>query len=252
MTARDRMVLIVLGALLMLGAAYMLLVSPEQKQASQVAAKVVSARSELSAAQTKLAEAQQAEKRYAAAYSSIVSLGEAVPAETEVPSLIYQLDHATSKDHVSFESIAASAAGGGSSSSSSSASASAASIASAGFQQLPFTFTFVGSYEQLYQLMGRLQSFTVSKPDGSVNVDGRLLSVEGLTLNVNQGESGSGSGSAQSSQLTASVTATAYVLPPGSSLTSGASPSAPTGASPAASGSSAAPTTTPAVVRPLR
>jgi type II secretory pathway component PulM len=61
MTARDRMVLIVLGALLMLGAAYMLLVSPEQKQASQVAAKVESARSELSAAQTKLAEAQEAE-----------------------------------------------------------------------------------------------------------------------------------------------------------------------------------------------
>lgn len=249
MTARDRMVLIVLGAIAALGAAYMLVVSPEQKKASQVAAKVESARSELSAADTKLAEAEQAEKRYTAAYSSIVSLGQAVPAAAEVSSLIYELDHATSKDHVGFESIAAAGASGGASSS---ASAAATSTASAGFQLLPFTFSFTGTYEQLYKLMGRLQGFTVSKPNGSVNVAGRLLSIQGLTLTAGASSSSGASGSGTaSSVLSATVTATAYVLPQGTTLTGGATAAAPAGASPAAGGSSSAAAATPAIVRPL-
>lgn len=244
MTARDRIVLMVIGAVAVLAAAWVLVVSSEQKRASEVGSKVEAARSALSAARSKVAEAQQAQRDYAAAYASIVSLGEAVPADREVPSLVYELDHASSKDDVNFESIvAASGSGGGGSSSSSSATASAAS-ALAGFQQLPFTFSFLGSYEQLYKLIGRLQGFTVSNQDGSVRVNGRLLSIEGLTLTRNEAIG-------SSSSLKATVTATAYVLPPNQTLTSGASPTTPAGAGSTA-GSSSGSAVTPAVVRPLR
>jgi Tfp pilus assembly protein PilO len=242
MTGRDRMVVMVLGALAVLAVAWMLVVSPEKKRAAEVRAKAQSAQAELSVARTKLSEAQDAQQRYAAAYSSIVSLGQAVPAESEVSSLIYELDHATSNDKVNFEAITA---GGAGSSSSASAPASATTEASTGFRQLPFTFSFAGSYEQLYKLMGRLQGFTVSKPDGSVTVDGRLLSIGGLTLT-----SGTASGSKGSSELKATVSATAYILPAGQSLTGGASPTAPAGAT-AASSSSNGSAATPAVVRPL-
>lgn len=232
MTARDRMVLIVIAAVAVLGAAYMLVLSPEQKKASQVQAKVESARSELSSARTKLAEAQAAQQRYSAAYSSIVSLGQAVPAQSEVPSLVYELDHASSKDSVNFESIASSSSSSGSSSSTTAAT-------SGGFQQLPFTFSFAGSFEQLYKLVGRLQGFTVSDPDGSVAVNGRLMSIQSLQLQ---------SGSEHGNRLTATVTATAYVLPAGQTLTEGAS--TPAGVSPAGSGSTGS-AVTPAIVRPL-
>lgn len=246
MTARDRIVIIVLAGLALLAVAWMMVVSPERNKAAQVQAKVQSARAELNAAQSKLAEAQQDEKRYAAAYSSIVSLGQAVPAESEVSSLVYQLDHATAKDQVNFESITSGGAGGSSSSSSTTA------VSSGGFQQLPFTFSFSGTYKQLYELMQRLQGFTVSKTDGSVAVNGRLLSIQGLSLTGGGTSSGSGPsaspGSSGFSKLKATVTATAYILPPGQSLAG--VPGAPAGAAPASSGSSASPAT-PAIVRPL-
>jgi Tfp pilus assembly protein PilO len=254
MTPRDRIVLMVVGALVVLAAAYMLVLSPEKKRASEMQAKVETARTQLSEAQSKLAEAQQAERRYTAAYASIVSLGEAVPADREVPSLVYELDHASSKDSVNFEAIAAGGSGPGSSGS---ATESTASVASGGFQQLPFTFSFKGSFEQLYKLIGRLQGFTVSSPSGSVTVSGRLLSIQGVTLSVAAGEAASSAGggsTAASNELTAAVTATAYVLPAGESLTGGASAAAPSGASPASSGSSSSSGSgaTPAIVRPLR
>ncbi len=253
MTQRDRIVLMVVGALVVLAAAYMLVLSPEKKRASEMQAKVETARTQLSEAQSKLAEAQQAQRRYTAAYASIVSLGEAVPADREVPSLVYELDHASSKDSVNFESITAGGSGSGSSGSASAGATSATSTAGAavgGFQQLPFSFTFKGSFDQLYKLIGRLQGFTVSNKDGSVKVSGRLLSIQGVTLSASTG----GESSPASHELTASVTASAYVLPAGESLTSGASAAAPSGASPASSGASSSSSSpaTPAIVRPLR
>lgn len=238
MTARDRIVMIVLAALAVLAVAWMMVVSPERKKAAQVQAKAQSASAELSVAKTKLAEAQQDETRYTAAYSSVVSLGQAVPAESEVSSLVYELDHVSSKDKVDFETISAGTAG-------SSTGSSAVTLAGGGFQQLPFTLSFSGSYKQLYQLMQRLQGFTVSRPDGSVDVNGRLLSIQGLTL-----DAGGTSGSAKEGELKATVTATAYILPAGQSLTGGATASAPSGATPASSGSTGS-TAAPAIVRPL-
>ncbi len=245
MTARDRIVVVVLGALAALAVAWMLVVSPEQKKASVVQAKAQSARSELSVAKSKLSEAEAAETRYAAAYSSIVSLGQAVPADSEVSSLVYELDHASSNDKVDFESIASGAVGASGASTSASA-ASAVPTATAGFQQLPFTFSFAGTYEQLYKLIARLQGFTVTKSDGSVAVNGRLLSIQGVSLTANSATGGPSTGG----ELKAAVTATAYVLPAGQSLTGGATASAPAGATPASSGSGGT-SVTPAVVRPL-
>ncbi|MFZ2052308.1 MAG: type II secretion system protein GspM [Solirubrobacteraceae bacterium] len=245
MTGRDRMVIMVLGALAVLAAVFMLLVSPEKHKAAQVSAQAETARSELSSARTKLAEAQQDEKRYAEAYASIVSLGQAVPAEQEVSSLVYELDHASTNDKVNFESITAGA--GGSTVSSAPATA-AASAAVGGFEQLPFTFTFQGTYEELYKLMGRLQGFTVSDPSGSVKVNGRLLSIQGVSL-----DSSAPTGAASGGELKATVTATAYVLPAGQTLTGGASSAAPSGATQASStgSSTGSAVATPAIVRPL-
>lgn len=245
MTGRDRIVLVVLAALAVLAAAFMLVVSPERHKASQVKAQAETARSELAAARTKLAEAQQDQTRYAEAYASIVSLGQAVPDEREVSSLVYELDHASSNDKVDFESITAGGAGGSASSTASSTPAATAAVG--GFEQLPFTFTFQGTYEELFHLMGRLQGFTVSNPDGSVQVNGRLLSIQGVSLS-----SSAPTGASSGGELKATVTATAYVLPAGQTLTGGASSAAPSGATQASSGgSSSGSAAAPAIVRPL-
>lgn len=247
MTARDRIVIVVLGALALLAAAYIGVVSPEQKKASAVEAKVSSAKASLSAAEAKLSEAKSAQRRYADAYSTIVSLGEAVPADEQVPSLIYELDHAAGHDHVQFQTISS----GGSSSS---ASVSATTVQAAGFQQLPFTFTFTGTFFDLYHLMYKLQGFTVALHSGGVKVSGRLLTIQSVQLSGGGSGSGgaasagSGSESSGPQQLTGTVTATAYVLPPGEALTAGATPTGPAGTQSASTSSASSPSA-PAVVK---
>jgi Tfp pilus assembly protein PilO len=233
MTNRDRMVLLVLAAIAIVALAWIKVVSPERKHASEVQAKVTEAEVALGKARTELAEAQQDEQRFSSAYSSVVSLGEAVPAAEQVSSLVYAVDEAAGKADVEFQSISA---GGGTT-------ATEATTPSGGFEQLPFTFTFVGSFFDLYRLMNKLQGFTVTTGAGKVTVSGRLLTINGLSLQAaTSGETAKGG-------LTGTVTATAYVLPPGETLTAGATQSAPAGVNTSSSSSSGGGGTAPAVVK---
>jgi Type II secretion system (T2SS), protein M len=236
MTGRDRIVLIVIGALAVLGAAWLLLVSPERKQASKLEAQVSAARAELSSAEGQLADARNAQAQYGKAYTAIVDLGKAVPVSQEVPSLIYELEAASNLKRVNFVSITSGTGAGGSGpgagGAGAAASASTASgAASAGFSQMPFTFTFEGGFFELYKLFQKLNGFTVRTASGDVKVSGRLLTIQSVKLApVNNSGGSSGSGKAGCGcLLTGNVTATAYTLPAGQSLTGGATPSGPAG-----------------------
>jgi len=250
MTARDRLVIIVVGVVLTLIVGWMAFVSPEQKKAGKVQKEVDSASSQLTTAESQLNDARSAQQRYASAYASIVRLGKAVPPGREVPSLIYQLSQASEQRHVEFASIvngASSGSGGGSSSGSGSSSEAAAPIA--GFTQMPFTFTFNGSFFDLYHLFHQLDRFIVRKPSGDLHVRGRLLTIQSVKLDP--AAEGAGSGKQPSEHLTGTITATAYVLPGGQGLTGGATSASPAGASPSSpvAASAASSPTAPAVVR---
>lgn len=259
MTGRDRIVAMVVVALVVLGAAWLLVVAPKREQAAKLAAEVSSAQAQLASAESQAASAAQAQAQYATAYASLVSLGKAVPAGEEVPSLIYQLAQATNEKNVEFASITASAPGTGGSSSpagpSSSASASGsggAAGAAGGFKQMPFTFVFNGSFNSLYNLFRQLDGFTVRTSSGALQVSGRLLTIQSIKLGPVSGGASGGSQSASkatnSEQLSGTITATAYVLPAGQTLTGGATPAGPAGAATqtATTGTSA---NTPAVVQ---
>jgi Tfp pilus assembly protein PilO len=235
MTGRDRMVLIGVLVLVALGAAWMLAVSPERKQASQLSAEVSAAQTQLSSAEGKVASARAAQSQYAAAYAAVVNLGKAVPPTQEVPALIDQLAQATNEKSVNFASITSTGA------------SSSASGVSSTFAQLPFTFTFEGSYFDLEHLFRQLTAFATPTAAGALQVDGRLLTIQSVRLapssNSSQpGESGAG-------HLTGTITATAYTLPASQGLTAGASATSPASATtPASSASSATSSTTPAAI----
>ncbi|HEY1690102.1 MAG TPA: hypothetical protein VGF95_14700 [Solirubrobacteraceae bacterium] len=238
MTGRDRMVLLVLAVVAVLVLSWIKVVSPERKRASSVQEKVSTAEVALSQARSELSEAHHDQSRYSSAYASLVSLGEAVPADEEVSSLVYALDQASGKAHVEFRSIQAS-------SGSSEASVTPTTEgASSGFRQLPFTFTFVGSFFDLYHLMQKLQGFTSTTSGDGVKVSGRLLTIDSVQL------APEGSLSESTENLTGTITATAYVLPPGESLTAGATAAAPAGLSTGTTESSSESSTpAPAVVK---
>jgi Tfp pilus assembly protein PilO len=227
MTSRDRLVLIGLGALAMLAAVYLLVVAPERKQASTLSAQVTAASAQLASAEGQVAGARADQTRYASEYASIVSLGKAVPASQEMPSLIYQLAQASNQKHVDFTSISTGASGAGSTSGST-VNAPAAAAASAGFTQLPFTFVFNGSFNDLYHLYQQMNHFTTRSASGHLQVSGRLLTIQSTKLAPSTVTTAGGK---QTEHLTGTITATAYVLPATQTLTGGATSASPTGAS---------------------
>jgi hypothetical protein len=246
MTGRDRIVIVVLGALAILAAAWLLVVAPEREKATKLGTEVSTAQTQLSTAESQVASARGAEAGYPTAYASLVKLGKAVPTSQEVPSLIYELAQASNQKQVDFASITSGGASGGSSASSSAAPATAA----AGFSQMPFTFVFNGSFFDLYNLFQQLNRFTLRTSSGGFVVSGRLLTIQSAQLAP---ASGSGAEQGSNGQLTGTITATAYVLPGSQSLTGGATAASPAGVTQttSSSGASSSPTT-PAVIGAAR
>jgi Tfp pilus assembly protein PilO len=217
MTGRDRLVMMAVAVLAIVGAAWIMVVSPERKKAKQAAAAVAAAQSKLSSAHAQLNTARAAQAKYASSYAAIVHVGKAVPTTQEVPTLIYELAHASQQKDVQFTSIATSTSGShagaagaaAKSAGSASKSSGSSSTAASGVQALPFTFVFNGGYPGLERLLGRLTAFATRGPGGTLLVNGRLLTIQGVALAPSATLQNS------SGQLSATVTATAYTLPPG-------------------------------------
>jgi hypothetical protein len=267
MTTRDRLVVTVIAVVAVLGAAWMLVVSPERKQAAKLQAQVSAASSQLASAESEAANARQAQARYAAAYASVVTLGQAVPPGEEVPSLIYQLAQASNDKNVDFASIqsgsgsgtsagsgtgAASGTGGGSGTGAggrtAAGGAGGSASSAAALNQMPFTFVFNGTFPALYKLFQQLNGFIVRTASGQLRISGRLLTIQGVKLAP---ASGVGSAKTANGELSGTITATAYVLPASQGLTGGASPSAPapSATTTASTGSGASSPSAPAIAR---
>ena len=256
MTGRDRLVIVGIAVLAILAAGWLLLVSPERKQATQAQTQVESARQKLQSAQSQVASARSAQASYSSAYASVVRLGKAVPPQQEVPSLMYELEQASNQRAIDFTSIMGSSSG---------TTASATATATpAGFSQMPFTFVFKGSFFGLAHLLSQIDGFArITAASGSgaaaastaadssatpagVQVSGRLLTIQGVSLTLeSQGSAGSGSSGSSGGTLSATITATAYVLPASQSLTAGATAAGPAGTSAADAASSAAASSSP-------
>jgi Tfp pilus assembly protein PilO len=233
MTGRDRIVIVVIAALAVAAAAWLLVVAPEREKATKLGVEVSTAQSQLTTAESEVNTARSAEVGYPTEYASLVNLGKAVPTGQEVPSLIVQLAQATNEKNVEFSSITS----GGSS-----ANSSATPAAAASFTAMPFTFVFNGSFFNLYDLFQQLNHFTTRTSAGSLQVSGRLLTIQSVQL-----APGTSSGSGGSSgQLTGTISATAYVLP-ASQAASAATATSPTGAQ-TTSSSTASSSATPAVI----
>lgn len=242
MSTRDRLVLMAIAALAVVGAIWMLAVSPARKQASTLAGEIASVQGQLAGVKGELAGASEARTHYKSAYTSLVTLGKAVPTAAEVPDLMYAIDQAANHKKVQFTSISNGSSSSGHSSSPS-PSAVSGTAQSAGLHQMPFTFTFSGSYQDLCRLLAQLESFTAQGRSGTLRVSGRLLTIQGIVLGGTTGGSTSSSGAPTGTPggMTWTITASAYILPPSAD---GAGAAAPPGG-PQPSGAATTPTSSP-------
>jgi hypothetical protein len=276
-TARDRIILVVVAAIAAVAGCWMLLIQPQRKQAASLGTQVQALQGQLASAQSQVSQGLAARSQFASNYTQLAGLGEALPQDDDMPSLLYQIQSAASGARVAFHTLqlvpgsggssssSSSSPSSGSSSSSSSGSSSSSSGASsggsssassggsssgsggsgssasslppgagmgaAGFPTDQFTFSFTGDFFHLSDFFGRLQKFVVAG-DRHVTVSGRLLTVNAITL---------GPGPNGFPQITATVSATAYMAPASTGLLDGATAAGPAGttATPAAPGTGA-------------
>jgi hypothetical protein len=222
-TARDRRLLLVVAALAAVAAFWFGVLAPKRTEVQALDAKIAAAQQVVDQARAAAQNARQAKARYATDYATVVRLSKAVPADDDMPSLLYQLQAAASGSKVDFQSLLLS---GGASSPSPTATTSAtaaatlppgATVGTAGFPTMPFQFTFTGSFFDLESLLRKVQGLVSVKGD-EVDVRGRLLTIDGLSLDPTAYPT-----------VKASIAATAYVVPAEQGVTAGATATAPAG-----------------------
>lgn len=239
MSTRDRTILIVICIAVALIAPYLLVISPKRQQVAKLDHKVSAVQSQLQSVQAQLAAGNQARARFASSYTTLVRLGEAVPTDDNTPSLIYQLQGAAKATNVDFQGLTFNAGAASSSSSTptpagappSKAGASGSSspatlppgvtVGPAGFPVEPFTFTFGGNFFHLANFLGRLQRFVVTN-NQRLSVSGRLMTLNSISLAPSSGGF---------PQITATISATTFLLPAAEGLLNGATPGGPASSS---------------------
>jgi hypothetical protein len=131
-TARDRIVIVVVLLAAALGGFWFLGLAPKHKQAAAVQTQIDGEQARLSDAKQKASAASQAKSRYRADYAALASVGQAVPKTDSLPSLIYQLQAAAHDARIDFRSLSVAASGGQGPVATPAASAGAAASSSSG------------------------------------------------------------------------------------------------------------------------
>lgn len=252
MSGRDRAAVTLIAAAVILFAGWHFVISPKRTQAAALATQVSAQKALLVTARAQLGAAVSARGAFASAYTQLATIGEAVPADDEVPSLIYQIQSAAKASRVDFQTLAVSS--GGASAAPTNAGAKAPVVASlppgvsvgaAGFPAEQFTFTFNGSFFRLADFFDRLQRFVVAKGN-QVSISGRLMTLNSVSLSPGVGGF---------PNITASVSATTYLEPATQGLLIGATPSGPAATStvqPASTSKSSTTAPAAAVASPTR
>ena len=111
MTGRDRIVVMVIVTAAILGGFWFMVIAPKRKTSADLTAAIAVQQQRLTVAQAASTQAQAAKARYDADYAAVARLGQAVPADDDVPSLVFQLDHAADAQKIDFRSLELSSSG---------------------------------------------------------------------------------------------------------------------------------------------
>jgi hypothetical protein len=270
MTTRDRTVIVVILVVAAIVVSWLEVVAPKRSEASKLASEVAAAQSKVATARAGVAQEEAARSSFSRSYTEIARLGEAVPADDDVPSMLYQVQAAATKAHVDFRSLSlqpqtasstpapTTTTSSSSSKSKSSTATTAASTAAtsattlsslppgaavgpAGFPTENFSLVFQGNFFHLSGFLQRLEAL-VRVTNRSVLVSGRLITLNAISL-----EPAAGGFPA----MEATVSATTYIVPAAQGLTAGATPAGPSSSGTSSVSGNANPSTVaPATVTP--
>jgi Tfp pilus assembly protein PilO len=156
---------------------YLVLISPQRSRAGKLDG-------EISAAQQQLVTAQIASqtKVEAPRVDDYFRLTKAMPDSTEMPGILLELSKVASETGIQFDSITP-----------------GSPVAAGSYQSVPIELSFRGTYYQLSDFLFRMRNL-VEERDGTLDVGGRLYSIDGVNFSQGTGHS-----------LEAKLSAKAYV-----------------------------------------
>jgi Tfp pilus assembly protein PilO len=252
MTSSNRLIAAMLAIVAIAVAFWMMMLSPKREEAKELGARVETLEASLAVHEGEVAEAEAAREEFPAQYQRLVVLGKAVPGDDEVASLLVQLNRISDAAGGTLREIKLTPASGnteapaaapvvgaeGTPVSATEVAASllplGAAVGPAGLAVMPYEVTFDGNFREIADFIKGLDSL-VNTGDDEVRVDGRLVTIDGFSLEADQ-EKGFPA-------LQASFTLTTYLTPPSEGVTGGATPETPgaTTVTPAATTTGGAP-----------
>jgi hypothetical protein len=164
MKVRDRLVLAVVGAIIVVGAVWLLLVSPERSKVSTLSSQIATERAALASAQATLVAARATAAGYPADVAAISHVMTAVPPDPQEPNIVTTITKLAGTS-VDVHEISV----GG------------ATTTAAGPIGIGLTFTFKTTYSSLENFLGQLDNLL--KTDGThIDASGRAFTVNSVAL----------------------------------------------------------------------
>jgi Tfp pilus assembly protein PilO len=105
MSARDRIVIGVLAAVVALAGLWFVGLAPKRKAIAAADTKIAAQQQRLTQAQSVLTQGQAAKADYEANATAVARLGKAIPKDDDTASLVYQLESVAKGAKVVFKSI---------------------------------------------------------------------------------------------------------------------------------------------------
>jgi Tfp pilus assembly protein PilO len=206
MTSNERsaIAVVVLTGVALLGALWILVISPKRADSADVRGNVAAQEARVQTAQAQLGSYQNARKQFPGMLAELRTLDKAVPARASISSLLRQLQRRAKVRDSELRLVALKTAGPAGAPVVATP-APGAAPGPAGLSTLPFTFEFTGKYFDLRDILRQVRR-SVSVRKGDVKVAGRLLTIDGVTFTP--------SGPA-STETKAVINATAYIAPDG-------------------------------------
>ena len=201
LSAQSRMsVCIVLAGLAVIAVLWVTAIAPKRADRNGVAANVSAQEHRVDAARTQVVDYREASKQFPGMLAELKRLDTAVPSRGAISELLRQLQRRArargSRLQLAALKTAAPAPG-------TTAATPGAAAGPGGLAALPFTFEFTGDYFDLVAILRAVRA-AVQTRAGDLLIDGRLLTIDGLTFKR----------PSDSGKLTqAVVSATAYIAP---------------------------------------
>jgi hypothetical protein len=208
---RDRIAIGVIAVLALCAAYYMMILKPEQGQASSLSASIATQKASLATEQQAYDVGRAAAESLKTDAAEWGSLRVAVPAQSDIPALLRLLQHSAGAAHVHMSTISITNPTAGSAPPPTPSSSTGAAPAAAAATGVPIAMTFSGGYLALNKLVSHLDGL-VQVDGGSVTASGPLLSIGSVQLTPGKPD------------LTVQLNATIYQLAgasPASSTTGG-------------------------------